>query len=125
MAKQIIDRAYAYANGMLLGMCDSAGVEYQGDPIPIETLALDFAGVYPPPKHAVLSFEAFVPTSGLEFDAIKMFLTTTEVQFKVQLGGSGKSITTSGFVAAPSISSSPTSPTKISFRALVDAKPFE
>lgn len=125
MAKTIIDRAYAYANGALLGMCDSVGVEYVGDPIPVETLVQDFAGVYPPPKHATLSFESFVPTTGLEFDAIKMFLATTEVQFKVQLGGSGKSVTTSGFVMAPSITSTPSAPTKMSFNAVVDAKPFE
>lgn len=122
---QINDKMYVYANGALLGMADSVTVEYQGDPIVIATLANDFVGVYPVPKHAIVSVENFVSTAGMEFDAVEKWLNTEEVAIKTQMGGSGEVFDTSGFVMAPSISSSPTNPTKMTFKVAVAAKKFK
>jgi hypothetical protein len=124
MAGQIIDRIFAFGNGGLLGMADRVSVEYSGSPIVINTLALDFAGVYPTPKMATITVDQFVPTDGTVFDPTQKWLDTEQVTIKCQLGGSGKVMEADGFVDAPSITSSPTDPTKLTFKVMVPAIAF-
>lgn len=124
MAGQIIDRIFVYANGALLGMADRVSVEYQGSPIVINTLALDFAGVYPTPKMATVTVDQFVPTDGKAFDPTEKWLNTEQITVQNRLGGSGKVMEADGFVDAPSITSSPTDPTKLTFKVLVPAIAF-
>lgn len=121
---EIFDRCYAFVNGAVLGMADGGTLEYQGDPLPAATMTNELAGVTPVPKHAMISVENFVPSSGFEFDAIAKWLATEEVTFKLQFGGSGKVMTTSGYIMAPSLKYGAADATKFSFKALVRATPF-
>ncbi len=125
MGTAIYDRLFVFKDGALLGEADSCTVEWQGDPVVIDTLTKDFAGVYPVPKHAQMSVEQFVPIDASQFDPTSSWLNTEVVTMKAQLGGSGKVFESDGFILAPSITSSPTNPTKISFKAVLEAKPFQ
>lgn len=124
MAGQIMDRLFAFKDGGLMGMADSIEIEYQGSPIPINTLAEDFVGVYPTPKMAVVTIDQFVSTDSADLDPTADWLATTKVTIKAQLGGSGKVMEADGFVDAPSIKSSPTDPTKRTFKVMVKAVAF-
>lgn len=124
MSGKIIDRIFAFGNGGVLGMADRVSVEYQGSPIPIDTLAQDFVGVYPTPKRAIVTIDQFVPRDSSQFDPTQKWLDTEKVTIKCQLGGSGKVMESDGFVDAPSITSSPTDPTKLQFKVMVEAIAF-
>lgn len=121
----IFDRCFAFANGAVLGMSNGGTLEGQGDPIPVDTMVEELAGVTPVPKHFMLSVESFIPQSGFEFDAMKKWLDTEEVSFKVQFGGNGKAVTMKGYLMAPSLKWGAADHTMLSFRALVKAAPFQ
>lgn len=125
MSIQIYDRAFFFADGSLLGESSGGQIEYQGDPIIVSTTTKDFAGAYPVPKHAVVTVDSFVPADGIEFDPTNPWLATTIVTAKMQLGGSGLAMESDGFCMAPSISSSATDPTKLTWKMAVEAKPFK
>jgi hypothetical protein len=120
----IFDRCFVFAKGKLIGMASGGSLEYQGDPIPVDTMAEEFAGVTPTPKHAVLSIESFVPQNGFELDVIQSWLDTEELSYKVQFGGSGKAATMTGFNMAPSIKFGAAENTVFSWKATVKASRF-
>lgn len=124
MALNLYDRGFLFVNGQLLGESSGGSLEFQGDPIVIATLAKDFAGVYPVPKHAVITVDSFVPAKGMEFDAVSPWLNTEKVTGKFQFGGSGASMEADGFIMTPSISTSSTDPSKLTFKIAVEAKPI-
>ena len=101
---QYYDRGYLYANGAVLGESGGGSIEYQGDPQPVATLLKDLAGFTPTPKSAMITVDSFVPAAGFDFDAVTKFLTGEFVTMKLQFGGSGKKMTATGVVLAPSIS---------------------
>lgn len=125
MALTMYDRGFIFANGALLGESMGGTVEYQGDPIPVETLSKDLAGFTPVPKRCVVSVDTFVPAPGFEFDAIKKFLNNEFLTIKVQFGGSGLAMSADGMMNAPSLSFSATDATKMSFKITCEAKGFE
>ncbi len=120
----IFDRCFLFANGKVLGMASGGSVEYQGDPLPVDTIVEELAGVTPVPKHAIISAESFVPQSGFELDVVKKWMDTEEITFKVQFGGSGKAATFKGYLMAPSIKFGASENTVLSFRALCKASSF-
>lgn len=121
---QVYDRFFPYVNGKLLGQADSCSIEYQGSPIPVATFVMDFAGVTPVPKHAKMTIDSFVPQAGLEFDVIKAFLATQLITVQARFGGSGKTFKAEGYADAPSIKSSATDSTKLTFSLIVQASAF-
>lgn len=121
---QVYDRFFPYVNGKLLGQADSCSIEYQGSPIPVATFVNEFAGVTPVPKHTKITIDSFVPQAGLEFDVIKAFLATQLVTIQARFGGSGKTFKAEGFCDAPSIKSSATDSTKITFSIMAQAVGF-
>jgi hypothetical protein len=121
----IFDRAFAFANGAVLGMASGGSLEGQGDPLPVDTMVEELAGVTPVPKHFILSTDSFVPQTGLEFDAVKKWLDTEEVSWKVQFGGSGKAVTMKGYLQAPSLKWGAADHTMLSFKAICKAAPFK
>lgn len=125
MALQYYDRAFFYANGALLGECSGGSIEYQGDPIAVDTLTDDFKGITPVPKRAMVSVDSFAPATGLEFDAVAKWISGEFITIKMQMGGSGASMQADGVVMPPSISTSATDSTKLSFKVMCQAKPFE
>lgn len=122
---QVYERVFVFCNGGLLGEADSVSIEWQGDPIVVDTLAKDFAGVYPVPKHCVVSVEMFQPASSVAFNPADKWIATETVTIKAQGGGSGAVFESDGFINAPSITSSPTNPAKWNFKVMCEAKSFK
>src|SRR5262245_54031083 len=121
----IVDRLFLFMNGALLGNADSGQIEGVGDPVIVDTLSEDFIGVYPVPKHLMCTIEQFEPASGTNFDPMQPWIDTELVTFKGQLGGSGKILEADGFIMGPSIQSSPTNPTKWTFKVAIKAIAFK
>ncbi len=118
------DRGFAFIDGALQGECDSVSIEWQGDPIPVDTLARDFAGTYQIPKHAIVTYESFVPATGIEFNPVAAWKNGTVVTSKVQLGG-GLAMEGDGVVMAPSFTSTPSQPSKFTFKVMIGAEEFK
>lgn len=125
MALAMYDKAYIFMDGALQGESSGGSIEYQGDPIPVQTFAKDLAGFTPVPKSATVNVESFVPIAGLAYNAIKKYLDNAFVTVKMQLGGSGQQMQADGMIAGPSISTSATDSTKFTFKVICEAKPFE
>lgn len=121
---QVYDRFFVRANGKLLGETDTANIEYQGEPIPVATFVKEFAGITPVPKHSRITLESFTPRTGFEFDAIDKYLKSELVTIQAQFGASGKTLTVKGFVFPPSIRSSATENTKMTFTVIAEAGTF-
>lgn len=121
---QVYDRFFPYIEGKVLGQADSCNIEYQGSPIPVATFVRDFAGVTPVPKHAKLTIDSFVPQTGLEFDVIKAWLATKLITVQAKFGGSAQTFKAEGFADAPSLKSSATDATKLTFSLIVEASAF-
>lgn len=125
MSYQLFDRGFFYKDGALIGDSYGGGIEYQGDPIIVATLPKDFAGVYPVPKHAVITVDQYVAVSGKGLEVVKAWLNTTKVTAKMQLGGSGLTMEAEGVIMAPGVTTSATDPTKLTFKIAVEAKEFK
>lgn len=125
MGLSYYDKGFLYSGGALLGETSGGSIEYTGDHLPVETLVKDFAGITPVPKRATVSVDTFVPATGFEVDVIKQFLENQKVTCKLQFGGSGLVMEADGFVMAPSITFSATDNTKMSYKIMVEAKPFD
>ena len=121
----IFDRLFLYLNGQLLGMADGGSLEFQGDPLPVDTLVQEYAGVTPVPKHCMISVESFVPTTGLEFDVVQKWIDTEELTARAQFGGSGKSVTLKAFCQGPSVKWGAAEHTKLSFKLTGGAQAFK
>lgn len=126
MALQIYDRLFFYFGGGLDVECDAVEVEYTGDPLPVATIAKDFAGVTPTPKMTKFNITRFVATQDEGVDAvIAAWVKTSKVKIGVQRGGSGKVIKTEGFVTAPKISSGASDHSKQNFSVMCPAVAFQ
>lgn len=125
MALSFYDRFFVFINGAVDGEAASATLEYQGEYIPIATLLKDFAGVTPTPKMCKVSIEGFVPSAGFSVDAPKLFLAGSFVDVKLQYGGSGKAFKAKGIMQPPTLSSSATEASKISFSLICEAYAVE
>jgi hypothetical protein len=123
-APGVYDRFFPSIDGKLLGQADSCSIEYQGSPIPVATFLKDFAGVTPVPKSAKMTIDSFVPQAGYEFDVIKAWLGTKLIKVQARFGGSGITFVASGYADAPSIKSSATDSTKLTFSIMVEASAF-
>jgi hypothetical protein len=124
-ALQIYDRLFFYFGGGLDVECEAVEVEYNGDPLPVSTIAKDFAGVTPVPKFTKFNITRFVATSDEGTDAIiNAWIKTSKVKCGVQRGGSGKVIKTEGFVTAPKMSSGASDHSKQNYSLLCPATAF-
>lgn len=121
----VFDRCFAYVGGKPLGMASGGTLEAQGDPLPVDTMLEELAGVTPVPKHMILSTESFVPSTGFEFDAFESWLLTTEITWRVQFAGNGKSVTFKGYLMAPALKWGAAENTVLSFKAIVKAATFK
>lgn len=111
-------------NGALIGEADSANLEWIGDPMPVDSLAKDLLGFYPVPKHCLMTVEAFVIADGSGINPSEPFMGNEIVTIKGQFGGSGMSYEGDGMVQGPAVQSSPTNPSKWTFKVLAEAKPL-
>lgn len=121
----ILDRAYAYRKGALLAKATGGTLEFQGDPLPADTIAEELAGVTPVPKHAILSMDLHVSQTGDELDVVQQWLDTEELTWKVQLAGSGKLTEAKGYLMAPSLKWGAAEHTMLSVKVLMKASAFQ
>lgn len=98
----IYGQLVAYMDGKLLTQNVELDVEVDGDDQIVKTICLEFAGITPGPKHMACSLKNVVPPTGVDFDAFNAYLLSERHELRVQeLGGTGKSMTTSGFCQKP------------------------
>ncbi len=96
----IYQQAYVYWNGALLQENTSVDVSIDGDNQVVLTTVKGFAGITPSPKMTMVTLENVIPPAGMEVDAFKLFIESTEGEIKVQLAD-GKSLVSKGFIEAP------------------------
>lgn len=121
---QVFDRCFVFRKGTFLGMLQGGTLEGQGDPLPVDTMGEELAGVTPVPKHFLLSSDSFIPSDGFQADVVSSWLNTEKLTYRVQFGGNGKAVTFEGFDNAPTIKYGAADHTMISWRAIVKAAPF-
>lgn len=124
-ALQIYDRLFFYFGGGLDVECEALEVEDTGDPLPVATIAKEFAGVTPVPKMTKFNVTRFVGTEDEGYDAVRRaWLKTKKVKVGVQRGGAGKVIKTEGFVTAPKTSSGASDHSKMNYSVMCPASDF-
>ena len=101
----IYDSIYVYWNGALLQENTSVDVSVDGDNQVVLTTVKGFAGITPSPKMIMVTLENVMPPTGMEVDAFKLFIESTEGEMKLQSGATGKSLTSKGFIEAPKVGS--------------------
>lgn len=116
-------RYYISIDGKLDGEAESVDIKYNGDPMPITTLVQDLAGFYIPPKNATVSVKGFIPASGDRVDYVGYFLDNNIVSVKVATD-SGETMVAQGMINGPSLTSSPTDPSRIDVSMTVTASNF-
>jgi hypothetical protein len=116
-------RYYISIDGKLDGEAESVDIKYNGDPMPITTLVQDLAGFYIPPKNATVSVKGFIPAGGDRVDYVGFFLDNNIVSVKVATD-SGETMVAQGMINGPSLTSSPTDPSRIDVSMTVTASNF-
>lgn len=99
----IYDQIYVYWNGSLLQENTKVDVSVEGDNQPALTTVKGFSGITPSPKMTMVKLDNLMPPTGVEVDAFKLFIESTEGEIKLQSGATGKSLTSKGFLEAPAI----------------------
>ena len=116
MALDLYDQVYVEANGLLLAENTSVSTDLMADDQDVLTTAKGYAGSTPSPRMRTISCENVVPsTTGIEADFEEWFNNSTEVTFRLVLGGSGKSATSKGFLKKVSVSGGVGQTVKMSF----------
>lgn len=105
MAQQIYDQAYVFLNGQLLAEATSVETSIENQDQDVMTLVKGFAGQTPSPKKRTTRIDNVQTVSGFEFDFEGKELSSEVVELKVQLGGSGLSAVSNGFLRNVSVSS--------------------
>ena len=127
MALDLYDQVFMEVNGKLLAENTSVTTGITGDDQPVETTVHGWNGISPAPKKRAISLENVVPsTKGIELDFEQWFLDSTELTFRLVLGGSGKSTISKGFLTKPAdISAGVGQTTKLSCEFTGTAAPFK
>tara|TARA_B100001123_G_C15073043_1_gene932381 strand:+ start:313 stop:690 length:378 start_codon:yes stop_codon:yes gene_type:complete len=105
MATQIYDQAYIFLNGQLLAEATSVESSIENQDQDVMTLVKGFAGQTPSPKKRTTRCDNVQTVAGFEFDFEQKEIDSEVVELKVQLGGSGLSAVSNGFIRNVSISS--------------------
>ena len=100
----IYEQVYVSKDGALLVELTEIELSLDGDDQDVFTIAKGWSGQTPSPKKVMASLTNVVPTNGQEVDAFEAALLSKEVKMKFQFGGSGKSLTSKGFLRKPKIS---------------------
>jgi hypothetical protein len=100
-ALTLYDQAYVEVNGKLLAENTSVSTGLVGDDQDVETTTKGFSGITPAPKKRTISLENVVPVAGFEAPWEQWFLDSTEITFRIVLGGSGLSTVSKGFLKKP------------------------
>lgn len=120
---RLYTRWYVSVDGGLDAEAESVEVKYNGDPVPISTLAQDLAGFYITPKSATVNVKGFYPASGSRVDYVSFYLANKFVNVQLQ-NDAGERMIAQGMVSGPSISSSPNDPARIDISITVQSAPI-
>ncbi len=119
MAVGIYDRIFFYRNGALAMEAEAVNPAYQGDPLPVATIAKDFAGVTPTPKSLKLDIVEFIPVAGSSVkDVVNIFLKTQKIKVRIQFGGSGEIVNSEGFLTGPQMTAGASDHSKLNYSFL-------
>jgi hypothetical protein len=126
----IFDRCFVFAapdggGAEFLGMMQGGSIEGQGENMAVDTMGEEFAGVTTVPKHGIISGEMFVPPTGFQLDAFKLWLETTKIKFRAQFIGAGLQATYEGYMDPPSLKFGTSDHTMLSFKAKVKMSAFK
>lgn len=126
MAVGIYDRIYFYLNGKLAVEAEAVNPGYQGDPLPVATIAKEFAGVTPTPKHLKLDIVEFIPVAGSSVkDVVNAFLKTQKIKARIQFGGSGEIVNSEGFLTGPQMTAGAADHSKLNYSFIGTANPVQ
>jgi hypothetical protein len=100
----LYDQIYCSKDGSLLQELTEIELTFDGDDQDVFTIAKGFAGQSPSPKKVMCTLTNVVPTDGQEVDAFEAALLSKKVKMKFQFGGSGKALTSEGFIRKPKLS---------------------
>lgn len=126
MAVGVYDRIYFYLNGKLAVEAEAVNPGYQGDPLPVATIAKEFAGVTPTPKHLKLDIVEFIPVAGSSVkDVVNAFLQTKKIKVRIQFGGAGDMVNSEGFLTGPQMTSGAADHSKLNYSFMGTANPVQ
>jgi hypothetical protein len=126
MAVGTYDRMFFYRGGKLAMEADAVNAGYQGDPLPVATIAKEFGGVTPVPKHLKLDIVEFIPVSGSSVaEVVNGFLQTRKFKVKIQFGGSGEIVTSEGYLTGPQMTSGASDHSKLNYSFMGTASPIQ
>lgn len=112
----LYDRIFFYRNGKLDMEAEAVNPGYQGDPLPVATIAKEFAGVTPTPKHLKLDIVNFIPVAGSNVaDVVNDFLQTKKVKVRIQFGGAGDIVNSEGYLTGPQMTSGAADHSKLNY----------
>lgn len=96
MSYGIYDQVFAYINGTLLAENTSVKITLKGTDQDVMTIVKGLTGFTPGPDSLEVEFENVIPASGFEVDTWSAQLNKEIVELRLQFGGSGLSLTSSG-----------------------------
>lgn len=124
MGVGIYDRMFFYRNGALAMEADAVNADYQGDPLPVATIAKEFGGVTPVPKSLKLDIVEFIPVAGSSVkDVVNSFLKTKKLKVRIQFGGSGEIVNSEGYLTGPKMNSGAADHSKLNYSFIGTAAP--
>jgi hypothetical protein len=98
MSIGVYDQVFQYINGALLAENTTITLALEGQEQDVNTIVKGFSGQTPGPTKVVASCSNVIPISGFEVDTWNMQLNSVKVEMKFQFGGSGKALTSEGFI---------------------------
>jgi hypothetical protein len=122
---ELYDQAVMFLNGALLTDNTTVSVSYEGDDQDVMTIPKGWAGITPSPRKLMVKFELLIPKDGPEFDLIGKFLNSEKVTLGLQLLGSGKKVTSDGYLRNPNMEFGVGQTAKISCEFHGEPKPLE
>lgn len=126
MAVGIYDRLFFYLNGKLAMQAESINSSLEGDPLPVATIAQNFAGVTPVPKHLKLDIVEFIPVAGSSVvDLVNAFLQTKKFKVRIQFGGAGALMNSEGYLTGPKMTSGAADHSKLNYSFMGTAEPMQ
>jgi len=121
----VLDRAFALRKGTPILLATGGELTFVGDPLPANTILQEFAGVTPQPKHAELTTESLVSTTGDELEIVTLWRDTVELPWQIQLIGSGKIYVAKGYLLAPSLKWGSEGHTTLTYKAMLEVSTFQ
>lgn len=89
----LYDLLFAYVNGELLAENLEADVTFESDIAQVRTIPQGFSGITPGSPVVQIKIKQAVPITGFEFDFAAAMISSTPLEFMIQLGGSGLTMT--------------------------------